>query len=27
MPGEHMKSECHTAEYLIAQTEGQPEEA
>jgi hypothetical protein len=27
MPGEHMKSECHTAEDFIAQTEGEPEEA
>jgi hypothetical protein len=27
MPGEHMKNECHTAGDLIAQTEGQPEEA
>jgi hypothetical protein len=27
MPGEHMKSECHTAEDLIAQTEGDSGEA
>jgi hypothetical protein len=27
MPGEHMKSECHTADDLIAQTEEEPEEA